>query len=153
MAAEQHSGHYALLSFGDLRIAFSQADVAQIGLAIDVDPALRDGKDCGALVSKEARWPVYSLDAALAPALTLPERRRFCVCLRDHARGRAFALSCESVTALTIGQEMTVEDLPECMQTPSTPLRQVVTGDGALTFLSSATSMADYLAMLEARGE
>lgn len=153
MATEIASGQYALLHIGNLRVAFSQSDVALIGLTSDVDATLRDGHDCGALVGKEGHWPVYSLNDDLRPEAKLPETRRFCVCLRDRAQGRAFALGCDAVAPLAIDLDTKIEDLPECMRTATMPLTHVVTGSATITFLSSAKTMADYLAGLEASGE
>ena len=62
MHAESSPRDYALLQIGELRLAFYRADVSLIGLSSDVDGALQQGLDCGVLVNKDGRWPVFSQD-------------------------------------------------------------------------------------------
>jgi hypothetical protein len=104
--------------------------------------------DIGALVVHGRQWRVFALSNSFELLPEVPGERRFCVCFGDGQGPRSFALACDQITSVDLDEDKHFQRLPECMQHPLSPIRELRIEHNELIYLSDTASMRTYLETL-----
>lgn len=126
----------AALKLDTLTLLVPQQDVRTLESSIDIDPSAPAGGAVGWIEFRKERLPVYCLSAQLELLRQVPAARRVVVVLSTGQR--AFGLLCSEV-ALLAQMGSAVQELPESMVLPGSPIYALAVHEGALACLSTAT--------------
>jgi hypothetical protein len=140
---------WLVLSFDAVRLALPQRSVRQVELTADLSPPSADAPATTAALPQPdgTSWPAYCLDGALRRLRTAPPQRRLCVFV--DGGGAVFGLLCDRVSSLATDAELAVEPLPGCMTGLPSPVTAVARLGAAITTVTSAAALRDYLRHLQ----
>lgn len=133
--AAAQSARVAALKLDALNVLIPQQDVRTLESSIDIEAASPVRGAIGWIAYRQDRLPVYCLSQQLEPMTTIPSGRRVVVVLQTSAR--AYGLLCSEVTLLD-KLASSVQQLPDAMALPGSPIYALAMHEGALACVSSA---------------
>lgn len=125
----------AALKLDALNLLVPQHDVRTLESSMDIDPSAPARAAIGWIEFRRERLPVYCLSQQLEPMTSAPTARRVVVVL--DAGARAFGLLCSEVTLLE-KLSSTVQEMPDAMMLPGSPIYALAMHEGAVACMSSA---------------
>ena len=136
----------ALLSFGNTWLALPLTEVATVERTAEMRHGAVHGRALGRLERAGRRYPVYGFSPGLRLLPDLPAGHLFCACLNGQEEASGVALSCDTVTPITLGQDAVLHALPECMRRTGTPLQYLLKRQQRLIPVSTAAALMHYIA-------
>ncbi|MCB1780682.1 MAG: hypothetical protein KDJ34_11465 [Candidatus Competibacteraceae bacterium] len=134
---------FAGLTLDGYRWLLPQTEIYSLESLLDIDQEVRTSHSIGAVGFRGEWWPVYCLSGEMQLLPHIPDSRRNCVLLDNHAD--RLGLICDHVETIAADQHLL--ELPACMRLPGSPLQALALLNGRLGCVTTTEHLAALLAV------
>lgn len=147
MVELQQTTAFELLTFDGVFLLLPRDEVMSAELVDDVHPS--DDNGSRIIVHEAEEYPVFSLNFELTILDDIPADHTACVCCKSKTDHSRFALSCTLAEPLFLGTSDVLQEVPEMMSNPESPVLMLLTRifrhQQDLALVSTAEKMSRYL--------
>lgn len=134
---------FAGLTLDGYQWLLPQTEIYSLESLLDIDREVRTPQGIGAVGLSGEWWPVYCLSGEMQLLTHIPDSRRTCVLLDNHAD--RFGLICDHIETLAAAPRLL--ELPACMKLLDSPLQALVLLDDRLGCITTTEHLAALLAI------
>jgi hypothetical protein len=140
---------YVALLFDDISVLVEEAQIRFVEVLDDVQTQLEAGEAAmgvaGWLTHGDDQFPAFCLDKHFTPINKIPKERRYCVILETPGEEATFGLVCDEMDPLSPRYPLHLQELPDAMFNPESPIHKLALYEGGIGCLTDAMTLIAYL--------